>query len=124
MIIDRMGNILQAFRSIDGVIVHDGKYAICLEFNAMQKVQMRRINELKHYLNSTDYQAIKFSDGAISEEEYAPIREQRKAARAEINAIEAEYTPPTITREEMDYAEEKAEEKSNELMSDHILGVD
>lgn len=124
MIIDRRGNILQAFRSIDGIIVHDGKYAICLEFNSMQKAQMKRINELKHYLNSTDYQAIKFSDGAISEEDYAPIREQRKDARAEINAIEERYIPPSITREEMDYAEEKAEENARELLSNHILGVE
>ena len=121
MIIDRNGNLLQAFRSIDGIIVHDGKYAICLEFNAVQKVQMQRINQLKAYLNGTDYQAIKFSDGAISEEDYAPIREQRKAARAEINAIEAEYTPPTITREEMDYAEAKAEENEKKRVPDYVL---
>lgn len=121
MIIDRNGNLLQVFRSIDGIIVHDGKYAICLEFNAVQKVQMQRINQLKAYLNGTDYQAIKFSDGAISEEDYAPIREQRKAARAEINAIEAEYTPPTITREEMDYAEAKAEENEKKRIPDYVL---
>lgn len=121
MIIDRNGNLLQVFRSIDGIIVHDGKYAICLEFNAVQKVQMQRINQLKAYLNSTDYQAIKYSDGAITEEDYAPIREQRKAARAEINAIEAEYTPPTITREEMDYAEAKAEENEKKRVPDYVL---
>lgn len=121
MIIDRNGNLLQVFRSIDGIIVHDGKYAICLEFNAVQKVQMQRINQLKAYLNSTDYQAIKYSDGAITEEDYAPIREQRKEARAEINAIEAEYIPPTITREEMDYAEAKAEENEKKRIPDYIL---
>lgn len=121
MIIDRNGNLLQVFRSIDGIIVHDGKYAICLEFNATQKAQMQRISQLKAYLNSTDYQAIKFSDGAISEEDYAPIREQRKEARAEINAIEAEYTPPTITREEMDYAEKRAEKNEKERVSGMVF---
>ena len=121
MIIDREGNRLESFSSRDGVVVKDGKYAICLLFNDTQKSQMWRIHDLKAYLNNTDYQAIKFSDGAISEEEYAPIREQRAAARAEINAIEAQYTPPTITREEMDYAEAQAEEKEKKRVPDSIL---
>lgn len=47
-----------------------------------------RIEELKTLLSSTDYQAIKFAEGAISEEQYAPIREQRQAWRNEINELE------------------------------------
>lgn len=50
---------------------------------------MARIAELKGLLSSTDYQAIKFAEGELSEEEYAPIRENRKAWRAEINEKEA-----------------------------------
>ena len=121
MIIDREGNRLDAYTSREGIIVHDGKYAICLDFNEEQKKQMMRINELKTYLTNTDYQAIKYSDGAISEEDYAPIREQRKQARAEINRIEESYTPPTITREEMDYAEKMAEEKEKKRVPDYVL---
>ena len=49
-----------------------------------------RVLELKRLLASTDYQAIKYSEGEITFEDYAPIREQRKAWRAEINALEAE----------------------------------
>lgn len=121
MIIDREGNRLDAYSSLDGVIVHDGKYAICLDFNETQKEQMRRINDLKTYLNNTDYQAIKFSDGAISEEEYAPIREQRKAARLEINNIEKDYTPPSITTDEMREIEKIAEEKEKKRVPSYIL---
>ena len=49
-----------------------------------------KIGMLKYKLRSTDYQAIKFAEGEISLEEYAPVRDQRRAWRAEINAIEAQ----------------------------------
>lgn len=48
----------------------------------------RVIAELKAKLAKTDYQAIKFAEGELSEKEYAPIREDRKAWRAEINKQE------------------------------------
>lgn len=35
------------------------------------------INSLKLLLAQTDYQALKFSDGAMAEDEYAPIRQKR-----------------------------------------------
>ncbi len=41
-------------------------------------------------LGRTDYQAIKHSEGLISEEEYAPIRQQREQWREEIRRIEAQ----------------------------------
>ena len=41
-------------------------------------------------LQSTDYKAIKFAEGELSAEEYAPIREQRRMWRAEINRLEKE----------------------------------
>ena len=47
-----------------------------------------RIDQLKEKLSSTDYQAIKFMEGVLSEEEYAPIRAQRQEWRAEINRLE------------------------------------
>ena len=50
----------------------------------------KRISELKCLLMSTDYKALKYAEGEISTAEYAPIREQRKAWRVEINALEAE----------------------------------
>lgn len=40
-------------------------------------------------LSATDYQAIKHSEGLISEEDYAPIKAQRQALRDRINELEA-----------------------------------
>lgn len=50
----------------------------------------RKICVLKQNLSRTDYQALKFSDGALTEEEYASMRTQRQAWRDEINAAEEE----------------------------------
>lgn len=49
-----------------------------------------RIGGLKSKLQSTDYKAIKYAEGELSAEEYAETREQRRAWRAEINALEEE----------------------------------
>lgn len=50
----------------------------------------RDIAALKAMLDKTDYHAIKYSEGEMSAKEYAPIREDRRAWRAEINKLEAE----------------------------------
>lgn len=47
-----------------------------------------KIMQLKQKLSATDYQAIKYAEGWISEEEYAPIRAERQKWRDEINALE------------------------------------
>ena len=47
-----------------------------------------QINTLKEKLAETDYKALKFIDGEFTEEEYAPIREERKACRIKINELE------------------------------------
>ena len=47
------------------------------------------INSLKILLRDSDYKALKHADGALSEEEYAPVREQRAAWRARINELES-----------------------------------
>ncbi len=49
-----------------------------------------QITVLKQNLSDTDYKAIKFAEGLISEEDYAPIREQRQEWRTQINLLEAE----------------------------------
>lgn len=46
------------------------------------------INELKRQLAETDYQAIKYAEGQLSEEEYRPIKEQRQIWRDRINELE------------------------------------
>ena len=47
-----------------------------------------RIFALKEKLKSTDYQAIKYAEGEITESEYAIVKETRRNWRLEINALE------------------------------------
>lgn len=47
-----------------------------------------RIAFLKAELAETDYLCLKYTDGALSEEEYAPVREKRAAYRSEINKLQ------------------------------------
>ena len=73
-------------------MVHDKSYY----------VKKARINELKTYLKATDYKSIKYAEGELSEEEFEPIKEQRKAWRAEINELQAQlqtYEDDIITEE-------------------------
>ena len=46
------------------------------------------IKELKQKLADTDYQAIKYAEGATSAEEYAPIKAIRQEWRDRINELE------------------------------------
>lgn len=52
---------------------------------------VREIERNKDLLTQTDYHAIKFAEGEISEAEYAPIRKQRRQCRNAINMLEMEY---------------------------------
>lgn len=49
---------------------------------------LNKITSLKNKLAATDYQAIKFAEGWINEEEYASIRAQRQILRDQINTLE------------------------------------
>lgn len=60
------------------------------ERDALKPTPAQRIEMLKIELASTDYKAIKYAEGWISEEEYAPIKAERQAIRDEINALEAQ----------------------------------
>lgn len=55
-------------------------------------VSKERIFELKKNLSNTDYKAIKYAEGLISEEEYAEIKASRQAWRDEINELEKELS--------------------------------
>lgn len=48
----------------------------------------KRIEELKALLTATDYQSHKHADGAMSDEDFEPIRALRQAWRDEINLLE------------------------------------
>lgn len=46
------------------------------------------INKCKALLAQTDYQAIKYAEGELTEEEYATTKELRRSYRAKINELE------------------------------------
>ena len=50
----------------------------------------QRIGDLKLFLQTTDYLAIKFAEGLITAEEYESIKQQRQGWRDEINRLEEE----------------------------------
>ena len=58
----------------------------------------RKISEAKAKLSETDYQAIKYFEGFISEADYAPIKAQRQAWRDEINTLETELGSKEVTQ--------------------------
>lgn len=53
-----------------------------------EREQTAKIAALKAQLAATDYQAIKFAEGWISEEEFSPIRAARQEMRDQINELE------------------------------------
>lgn len=61
-----------------------------IAFESSPEFKMYQIAQLKDQLSATDYKAIKFAEGWMTEEEYAPIRAERQALRDQINALEAE----------------------------------
>lgn len=48
------------------------------------------IRALKQLLSQSDYKAMKYFEGQLSEEEYSNVKEQRKMFRAKINRLESE----------------------------------
>lgn len=55
-----------------------------------QKSVEEQINELKAKLEASDYKAIKYAEGWLSDTEYAPIKAERQALRDKINLLEKE----------------------------------
>lgn len=60
---------------------------VCTDEGELKKAE---ISKLKQQLASTDYKAIKYAEGEMSESEYAPIKAERAAWRARINELEEE----------------------------------
>ena len=56
-----------------------------------KELDLMRIDECKKLLCESDYKAIKFAEGLLTTEEYAPIKAQRQALRDEINTLERKY---------------------------------
>lgn len=73
----------------DNGIYRDATPEEVKEYEAMSHNPQIEIEQCKAQLSATDYQAIKHSEGLISEEDYAPIKAQRQALRDRINELEA-----------------------------------
>ena len=61
-----------------------------------EEKKANRIAELKSFLSSTDYQAIKFAEGQIRAEDYEPMKLKRQAWRDEINSLEKQLNNTII----------------------------
>ena len=58
----------------------------------LRKVEIKqRLQSIKGELAQTDYKAIKYAEGAYTEEEYLPIKQERQALRDEYNDLEKEF---------------------------------
>ena len=48
----------------------------------------KQIQDLKRLLQDSDYKAIKYAEGLITEQDYEPIKELRQSYRDKINELE------------------------------------
>lgn len=76
--------------------VIDGKFTIKRRTPTVEEVKAdeaaainKEISELKKKLFDTDYKAIKYSEGWLTDEEYAEVKAQREEWRKRINELEA-----------------------------------
>ena len=76
-------------RTLENGIYRDMTYEEIAELEKANTPEMK-IAQLKQNLLDTDYKAIKFAEGLISDEDYAPIKKQRQQWRNEINLLELE----------------------------------
>lgn len=65
---------------------YNGEYTI--EDDGIELTVEEQIADLKAQLAATDYKAIKYAEGWLTEEEYAPIRAERQVIRDQINELE------------------------------------
>ena len=76
--------------------VADGKFTIKRRTPTIEELHNddiqvinKEINELKKKLSDTDYKAIKYSEGWLTDKEYAEVKAQREEWRKRINKLEA-----------------------------------
>ena len=88
--IDNIDSIEKPYKKgYETIIVKDEINNIAF-FDFRETPQSKEIKELKQKLADTDYQAIKYAEGQISEAEYQPIKEERQMWRDRINELEVE----------------------------------
>ena len=77
----------QVIKDVDGVPTYVNLYT---DAELTVQVSKKRIAALKALLQATDYQAIKYAEGFISETDYLPIKQVRQSYRNKINELEAQ----------------------------------
>jgi hypothetical protein len=72
------------------LVITDNHYSVIhiSEADLLKDQYRLEITQLKKQLSDTDYKAIKFAEGQISEEDYASVRELRQGYRDRINYLE------------------------------------
>lgn len=81
---------LNAYQYLDGKLVLDEVKLKELKGEEDKRTKAEQIAELKKELADTDYEAIKYSEGWFTEEEYAPIKAKRESLREQIRKLESE----------------------------------
>ena len=77
----------QGLKDVNGVPTYVNLYT---DAELTVQANKKRIAELKALLQATDYQAIKYAEGFISEADYLPIKQVRQSYRNKINELEAQ----------------------------------
>ena len=77
----------QVIKDVNGVPTYVNLYT---DAELTVQANKKRIAELKALLQATDYQAIKYAEGFISEADYLPIKQVRQSYRNKINELEAQ----------------------------------
>ena len=70
------------------LVIENGKVIARKHEPTQKEIAQQRIAELKQMLTNTDYEAIKYAEGVMTEAEYSPYKADRQKWRAEINELE------------------------------------
>ena len=75
----------------EGVLLANGWERVThepTEEEVAEQLRLAEIDGLKALLMESDYKALKFAEGWLTEEEYAPIKAERQRWRERINELE------------------------------------
>lgn len=120
MMIDRNGRILDAWWYSDGPmeVVNEGgqEIHIAIPYDAEQKKERVKIDELKKNLEASDHWLNKYFEGEYTEEEWQARKAQRKEWRARLRELQANFVEPTLTQEEIRNAINLAEQNIKKII--------
>lgn len=88
--LDEYSTLAEWCNSNNATIEDKGEYyeVVAIPAPTQKEKNEAEIVRLKAELAATDYKCMKFVDGALTEKEYAKVREQRAKIRERINALE------------------------------------